>query len=459
MMSGRANSGAAYGPHAGRLVLNNHARHKGDFPGRGSLQVFSAGITLFAVGSTVGYQFHSSFLLLGYIGVALMLWVSLTGMSNGQHFILPEIQWMWLFCMWAVFTGIFTVQDFTLFSKGVDRLFKISVAAFCVAGFSARVRTPAFGLGAILAVALLLGIYGLLTGDFGSITELHAANGARVKGVRATSMVANANSLGVNAVWGLVAVTYFSLIAKRRWLRVVLWSCVPLLITSMLASSSKKAILLPVIYLAAWIWLCHRKWLFLRWQNAFQVLALVAILVWGMTWVLDNTFLGYRLKKSVDTEQKDGSTESRLDMYKEALEVTANYPIAGVGLSQWSLYGTGGYAHNEYGELVATTGIIGLSLYLWPYFLSVRRLLFIRRVTRHGSEYNRAGLCLALLITIASAGFGQVLFSGQAYWVLVGSVWGYAFGTSRMLMAEQQFFSQNLSLNRKSFFRQQRHGF
>lgn len=452
-MPGRAITAKAYGHHA-YSVVENRAQHKGNFPGRASLLVFSTGITLFAVGCTVGYHFHSSFLLLGYIGVALMALTSLVGMSAGQHSVLPEIRWMWLFCLWAMCSGVFIVQDYALFSKGVERLLQISVIAFCVAGFSARVRSPALGLGAILAVALLLGIYGLLTGNFGSITELNVVRGTRITGVRATSMVANANSLGVNAVWGFVAVTYFAAVTRNRWLRVLLWCCVPLLITSMLASGSRKGLLLPIIYIGTWVWFCNRKWLFRGWQSAIQILALAAILAWGFQWVLDNTFVGLRLKRSVDTEQLDGSSESRLEMYKEALVITSTHPIAGVGLSQWSLYGTGGYAHNEYGELAATTGIVGLGLYLWPYFLTVRRLICIRRITREGNEYQRAGLCLALLITFAAAGFGQVLFSGQTYWVLVGSVWGYAYGVSRSLMANQPPHPRNLTLSRQMFVRQ-----
>ncbi len=401
--------------------------------GRGSLLIFTFGIIAYAVGATVGPQFHFSFLLLGYTGAALMLAVSFIGLVERKHEVIPEILMLWVFCLWAVLTGFVTVQNFELFFRGSKRLLQIALVAFCVAGASVRLRSPSLGFFSMLVVALLLGIYGEATGDFDSFGEVIVVNATRMTGVRASSMVQNANTLGVNAVWGLVAVTYFTGIVKRRGIRAILWICVPLLVLSMLASGSRKALALPIIYLVSWVWFCHRKYILRKWQSSIPVVVLGALLVWGLPWVMENTFLGYRMRGSIDENQKDGSTEARMTMNRQAVEAAVKHPVMGIGLSQWSVYHTHSYAHNEYGELAATTGFIGLGLYLIPYLMSVRRLCRIRRIALRVDEYTRAGVCLALLFTLAAAGVGQVLFSGQTHWLLVGAVWGYAFGEERFL--------------------------
>lgn len=417
-------------------------RIRGGVFGRISLYLFWCGIIIFFVGSVVGPQFNPIFLKLGYLGVAVMVAISILGVGERWHKVTPELCVFWGFCVWALITGAVVALNLGLFLKGTERVIQIAVIAFCVTGASARLRSPAFGLGSVLVVAILLGIYGLATGDIGSFTEMQTTQSGSLTGVRSTSMVQNANSLGVNAVWGLVAVTYFTTISRRHWVKILLWCCIPILVYSMLASGSRKALLLPAIYLIAWIWFCHRKLIFQRWQSMIPILVLGATLYWGMPWVMENTFVGYRMKRSVDMEHQDGSTEYRVAMYKQAIKLTAEHPFAGIGLYQWSIYspGLGGYAHNDYGEVAASTGIFGLILYLLPYGMATRRLQLLRKTT-FDMEYARAGICLALLTTIAAAGFGQVLFLSQTYWVLVGSVWGYAYGVQPRLSLPAKRFA------------------
>lgn len=154
------------------------------------------------------------------------------------------------------------------------------------------------------------------------------------------------------------------------------------------------------------------------------------------------------MQRSLDTENMDGSTAVRLLTYKQAVQIVTRYPVAGVGIGQWRFYGDTGYAHNEYGEVIATTGIVGFLLYIAAYALVTRRLMRIHRYTTERIEFLRSGICLALLVTIAASGFGQVLFPSLPYWVLAGSIWGYAYGTEQRLILANSTATRNNSIGR-----------
>ncbi len=364
-----------------------------------------------------------------------MVAVTLIGLKRGSHAVVPEAVLLWCFLAWAVSTGWVMALSTDLLLVGAERLFQVAVVVFCVAGVSARLRSPALGLGACLVVAVMLAVYGMVSGDFGSIGEM-SEKGGMVVGVRARSMVGNANTLGVGAVWGVAAVTYFAPMARRRLLRIVLWSSVPLLCVSMIASASRKALVLPVVYLVAWIWFCHRKWLLRRWQSGAAVAAVAAILLWVYPWVLENTYAGYRFQSTIEPGVGFFERDVRFQLYRVGVKLVAEHPIAGVGLYQFPFYDSvwrHASLHSDYLEVAATTGLVGLALYLAPYVLTVRRVRRVWKFAGTEAERYRAGVSLAVLVTVAAAGFGQVLFSSLAYWALMAALWGYAFGAERAL--------------------------
>lgn len=95
-------------------------------------------------------------------------------------------------------------------------------------------------------------------------------------------------------------------------------------------------------------------------------------------------------------------------------------------------------AHSEYIEVAATTGLVGAGLLFAPFLLVVRRLRYVRRSRVGRGPHHLAGFCLALLVTVAVAGFGQVLFSSLAFWSFMPAVWGLAFGAERAAKTDRR---------------------
>jgi len=72
---------------------------------------------------------------------------------------------------------------------------------------------------------------------------------------------------------------------------------------------------------------------------------------------------------------------NRLGYWSRSLSIIKDYPILGSGINTYSSVqwrynvGWGGYPHNSYLQMMAETGIIGLSSFLWLLFVLFRNSL------------------------------------------------------------------------------------
>jgi O-antigen ligase len=71
---------------------------------------------------------------------------------------------------------------------------------------------------------------------------------------------------------------------------------------------------------------------------------------------------------------------SRAELIKQGLRVAAHNPALGVGLGNFQLYSTlDQYAHNNYVELLADTGLAGAILYYGIYVCIISKLFKLRK--------------------------------------------------------------------------------
>jgi O-antigen ligase len=105
-------------------------------------------------------------------------------------------------------------------------------------------------------------------------------------------------------------------------------------------------------------------------------------------------------------DQRDGSAESRLDLWKSCLEVVQTYPVFGVGPANWRVianrYGwsEGKSAHSVWMETAAELGIPG-TLFLMMFFgTAVIRLWPIARATQTDANRNEVVLASGVILSI-----------------------------------------------------------
>ena len=138
-----------------------------------------------------------------------------------------------------------------------------------------------------------------------------------------------------------------------------------------------------------------------------------------LTCLIAARFIGPQLAERYATtfasaEERDGSAESRLDLWKDCIEVIKEYPVLGVGPANWRVivasYGwpEGKSAHSLWMETAAEVGILGALLLMLFFGSAVVRLWPIARAPL--TETNRYEVVLASGVILSIVGFSV---SGQ----------------------------------------------
>lgn len=183
----------------------------------------------------------------------------------------------------------------------------------------------------------------------------------------------SANSLGIYMQLGILGA--LGLLGERRswFIRGFLIATIFICLYGLVASAARGSFLAVLLYATLWPLMCMKDQFRHRWLLLLPLLLVAAGLYIIVPWILDNTFLGQRLIMSRDFE--DNSSQVRLELILIGLRLGIEHPVFGVGLGQFGIAsGTGYYAHNEWAELLATTGFIGFLLYMAIYWFAWRRL-------------------------------------------------------------------------------------
>lgn len=191
-------------------------------------------------------------------------------------------------------------------------------------------------------------------------------------------------------------------IVSRSWKARALAAAAGLLIlhTTLLTFSRGAAVGLFAIAVAAFVVMPKRP--------RYIVAVLAAVLI---TIRFTGPQLAERYVSIFDTAaERDASSESRVDLWRDCLMVIQQYPILGVGPANWRViavsYGwpQGKSAHSVWMETAAETGIPGALLLFSFYALAGLKLWPIAR--ERITDENRAEVATALGVVLSVVGFG-----------------------------------------------------
>jgi probable O-glycosylation ligase (exosortase A-associated) len=133
-----------------------------------------------------------------------------------------------------------------------------------------------------------------------------------------------------------------------------------------------------------------------------------------LTGLISAQFIGPQLAERYSStfasaEERDGSAESRIDLWKSCLEVIKQYPVFGVGPANWRViansYGwpEGKSAHSVWMETAAETGIPGALFLLLFFGTAGMKLWPVARAPQ--TDANRYEVILASGVILAIVGF------------------------------------------------------
>ncbi len=231
------------------------------------------------------------------------------------------------------------------------------------------------------------------------------------------------NCFGVSLVTVLGLSIGMGLTSRKWWERAAAGSCAALILHTTLLTYSRGAMVgMLVVGTTAFIALPKRP-KYIAWM-------LVAVLVAAR-------FTGPQLLARYSTafassDERDGSAESRLDLWRDTLKVIAAQPLLGVGPANWRLiasrfgWAEGKSAHSVWMETAAEVGVPG-TLALFCFFaIATIRLWPLARAEVTDANHYEVGAAIGVILAVAGfASSGQFVsvvgLEAPYYIVMVGA--------------------------------------
>ncbi len=334
--------------------------------------------------------------LVVWVGGATMGMLTLMAFLGRPSGIPTEALTLLALLLWTL-TGTISVMDwasFLKFFKLLAEMVFVVAAVGLVLRHSGKMR---FFYSAFLAVAVFNVLFGVQRISVGQLSPDEFVRDAGLTGnANALGFFSFMGVLGAMALWGEMRIAWF--------LKAVVLSGATLSFYGVLVSGSMGAFLVLPLALVLWAGMCYRG----SSPRAWKVLltsSMVVIMTFCVSWyVIEHTHVGDRMRRAATGNES--SAAGRMSLSIVGLRLFAQNPLTGVGLGQFRVASQTGanYTHNEWTELLATTGLVGLVIYLLTYVLAWMRLTRSIRLTRDPQVRYYGNLARMILIILVVSG-------------------------------------------------------
>lgn len=278
-----------------------------------------------------------------------------------KHIFLPlQTIWYGLFLILALLSSVWA-SSFDTTMLPLSRMVQILVLTNClIQHVDSDGRLERY-IRIVLAASLFLAIYLLARTP---ITEWFDGFLGRGTGY-------NSNDIGLSLAMGVIFSFYLAYIRKqKKYFIVTAFSFFTVILTS-----SRKAIFMSTfgVLILVVFHFRARKYM-LRVLSVLAGLILAIVLIFQVPQL--HQVLGVRLETMVEYFMSDHDADYSISLRNAyvgiAKSILREHPILGIGLNNFSYYvrsygNTLSYCHNNYWELAADLGIVGLVVYYWFY--------------------------------------------------------------------------------------------
>lgn len=382
------------------------------------------------------------------LGILLVLAFSFSVMNRSLGVLSPiplEIKMFIGWVVWAAMTGPFVVvYKITLWHGGLRQALQVLVLIVAVYGIIRIFGEPA--LKAMMFGIIIGGIVQALV----TRSEVQAFGGSQT-GLLGTEQVLgltdNPNTLGFLMIWAMLAAFMFWKQKRGKTHKFVLagtFILFPILCNGMLASGSRKSLVIFIFVSAIWFWYAMAPRIFLRaftWKIGI-IAVFITIASPLYVYVMNNTLAGKRMLEKVSGGSNIVTVEqSRYLMYKEGFEMTLEHLIFGVGINQYQHHSSfGQYSHSNYMEPLATTGIIGFVLYQGIFFIPLFRAWRLTKIVDDTTLVYQLKIIIIFCVSILLLGLGTPFYMSTTVMPLLALFSGYTHGYLQQIHYEQSPF-------------------
>lgn len=369
---------------------------------------------LFTIGMVFVEKYHWLSGVNRGLGIILVL-MGVTVLRKARNALAPEVLLFAAFLVWAFVTGSFRQGDKAYYFHLV-RLTGQNVALFlAVILYTFRKRGSDDIFGMFPLVAVILAWYSFASGELGDVRTGETQF--------ATSIVANPNFLGFLGLYGLMGAMFLlgrgASRGLQKWYTLL---SIPLALLVILISASRKSFISALVFVLAWGLFAQRRLVKRSMRPAFLMVAVFVAFWMLVTHILPGTYLGAKFRRSMDDPKVD---TTRYELHKVGLQLFAESPIVGVGFGSFGQYTGGPYAHSDYMEILATTGLVGFMLHFSIYAVFFRRIRRIEIWESRPEALFRLGLYKAVSLSLLVLGAGAPNFMSPFHWMIVGAMIGH----------------------------------
>ena len=273
----------------------------------------------------------------------------------------------------------------------------------------------AFVIASVVQLIYMLSVYGA------NIFEIIAKSD---EGIRIGDEVSNSNSVGMSFAYGSMIALYFLLNVPCGRMKKLLYAAVVLMgIVMALFSGSRKA--LVMIFIGAVIIMYGKG-------NNVNILKAIVGFVTGICLLLllynvikENEMFSVvylRMKELLEglsgKGRLDNSSKERLRMINTGMKAFSESPLWGQGIyASYRYFRT--YAHNNFVEVLMNTGLIGFTIFYFPYIDGMIKFLRIDKTSR---LYR---IMLFLFLWILFGGVGMITYYDKYSNFLISLVGSY----------------------------------
>lgn len=122
---------------------------------------------------------------------------------------------------------------------------------------------------------------------------------------------------------------------------------------------------------------------------------------YGLIYTYNNFIKGTFIDKKMETTGKSGSDDDRMYVITTAGELLLSNPVMGVGAGNFVKKNKLGlYTHHDFFEVASTLGVIGLMLYYSIYFVIVKKLRKVYKLSQEQLQKDRVKIMLCSLFAL-----------------------------------------------------------
>ncbi len=270
-----------------------------------------------------------------------------------------------VFIAYVLVTGVCIASNYTIF---FNRLFFYAsnvAVVMCIAVIVKREGNLNYIMKVWALNALLLGVFLIFSGS--AITTSTGVFYSAREG-------SNRNIVAMYLMFGIFGVLNLSIVNKMKH-GLIPMAYVALMTYAIILTASRKGLIGVAILLVVWFVFSFR-YVFRTFKPAWKLLTVVVVIgvigvvIYYFQTAFQNTYIFERLFGDAG----DDSSVARWRHVENTFEMFKEHPLIGVGFNQYRVY-IGTYAHMNYAEILADTGLIGFVLYYSTYVAIMFRLL------------------------------------------------------------------------------------